>query len=203
MKFLDYILLSHIAKKNSYYESQKRLEKEKLNAEERKQALKMMSASPIAAFFYFLSVAIFVICFKHRPVRWICTFTALYSMFTIITAFMLQQGERQRHLLLALSAFISTSGLFIFFNTKHLIFAIVLFFAGFLAMFFCISKNKQANPPVVPQDQPKATSEPFSSYSSASQSETESEGHTRNESPSESGSLDQQEDNNSGRFHES
>lgn len=190
MKILDYILLSHIAKKHSYYESQKRLERERRNTEERKQTLAMMTASPVAAFFYFASVAVFIICFNHRPVRWICTFTALYSMFTIVTGFMLQQGERQRHLLLSLSAFISTSGLFVFFNTKHFLMAILLFLSGFVAMFFCISKNKQANPPVVPQDQPKATSEPFSSYSSASQSVTESEDHTRNESPAESGSSD-------------
>lgn len=118
MKLFDYILLSHIVKKHSYYESQKRLERERRNTEERKQTLAMMTASPVAAFFYFASVTVFIICFNHRPVRWICTFTALYSMFTIVTGFMLQQGERQRHLLLSLSAFISTSGLFVFFQYK-------------------------------------------------------------------------------------
>ena len=158
MKILDYILLSHIAKKHSYYESQKRLEREKLNAEERKQTLAMMTASPVAAFFYFASVAVFIICFNHRPVRWICTFTALYSMFTIVTGFMLQQGERQRHLLLSLSAFISTSGLFVFFNTKHFLMAILLFLSGFVAMFFSIQKEKNDKDSFSPREQEPAES---------------------------------------------
>ena len=135
MKFVDYLLLNHIANKaasRSAKEAKSKEERQKEAKEITQDLNKISVAAPLAYIGVIISILFFVLFFSKPVIRWLCVFTLVESLFTIFHNLNSYARKKKYFFLNSLSALISFAGIYTFFALGYTKIGIAVFILGFV-----------------------------------------------------------------------